>query len=130
MASLRTADKKRRFIQAIERGVSVTSAAEYAEVDRTLPYKWSQNDPVFAKAWNQARARLLPQLKDTTFDRALEGNVELTKFLIARYEVAPAKEQPQPAAVHFNIIPPLTDGAKGASSHDEPTDFITVEPSR
>ena len=63
-----TAQKKTRFLDAIERGQSVVEASDHATVDRTTPYKWEIADPDFAESWAIVRNIRLRQLPDTAMD--------------------------------------------------------------
>ena len=120
MPRVTTKGRKSLFLQAIANGDRVIDAAKYAKVDRTLPYIWAKKDKEFLKRWDDIRETLLPQLKDSAFELAREGNVQLLKFLIARYEQAstPAEEQ-QPIG-EIRIIMPTAD-----SQPQE--DFLTIE---
>ena len=88
MPNYETDNHKRRFLQAILRGDSVSLAARYAGVHRTLPYHWAKADSDFAQSWQEAgasQARLALAI-DTVFDLAIAGNVHLLKFLIDRFD--------------------------------------------
>lgn len=78
--------RKRRFLEAILRGATIASAAEHAGVNRSTPYNWGRADAEFAMRWDEVRESRMPQLKDAAFELALEGNVQLMKFLINLYE--------------------------------------------
>lgn len=83
----RTASRKAKFIRAIERNAHVTDAARLAGIDRSLPYKWASDDKTFAHAWDMARARRIPQLKDRAFEEAMEGDKPMLRFLLEKYDV-------------------------------------------
>lgn len=122
MPSRPTERNKSRFLQAIARGASVKSAASYAGVDRTLPYKWEHRDPDFAARWREARDSRLAQLKDTAFDLALEGNVALIRFLLDRYDRDPRKPIDEPAIGEIQIVMPGSEPDDQQASHE----FITA----
>jgi len=117
MPKRQTPTKKQLFLEAIERGLTVTTAAEHAGVDRTTPYVWEQEDEKFQERWQKARDRRLPQLKDTAFDIALEGDKGMLKFLIDRYEPDAHHEQ-QPIREIEILFP-------GEGESDDNHDFIT-----
>ena len=80
------AKKKARFLEAVSRGMTITAAANYAVVDRSMPYKWEQQDPIFREAWQREIHDALHQLTDRAQELAMEGNVQLLKFLIHRLD--------------------------------------------
>ncbi len=115
--------KKTRFLEAIQRTLSVTDAADHAGVDRTTPYAWEAVDPAFAQAWAKVRDIRLRQLTDTAMDLALEGDGPLIRFLITRFDRAAASQEAQTIG-EIAIIPfqePDIDGPI--------PEFITIEAS-
>ncbi len=46
--------RKRRFLDALARGLSVGCAARAAGIRRSTAYAWRQRDPQFAAAWVEA----------------------------------------------------------------------------
>ena len=129
-------DRKRRFLQGIERGLTVVDAAEYAGwTDRTSPYKAAQTDPEFAAEWEHARQLRLSILRDTTWDRVMSGDtngptVSLIKFLWERFEreernreaqrgqaqigrieiIMPGEADGSPAKPFFEVVAPSESG--------------------
>jgi hypothetical protein len=114
-----TRRQKDRFIEAIERGMTVTDAAKYAGVGRTTPYRWQQEDPVFRRNWENVRLGRLQRLVDTAYDMALEGNVQLIKWLISRYEKTTQTQENQPAQLCIIHVPSVPSGEalSGAEGH-------------
>ena len=47
---------KRRLLEALELGMSPTSAAKAAGVGRSTAYLWRREDPAFAQKWDDAVA--------------------------------------------------------------------------
>lgn len=113
----RTTQRKRRFLQAIERGASVTVAADYAGVDRTTPYKWEQTDPRFADAWETIRDLALAELTDLAMDMARAGSQRMTIFLINKFERQQERRRNQ--AQEVVIV---------ERSQDDDSDFISFDP--
>jgi len=81
-----TRQQKARFLEAVARLPYVTDAAAHAGVNRSTPYDWEKDDPEFAADWAAVRAIRLRQLTDTAMDYALDGNSELMRFLILRFD--------------------------------------------
>ena len=129
MPNLDTKTRKQRFLQAIESGSTVMRAADFTGVNSTEPYRWAQKDPEFAADWMAARDSRLARLKDTAFDLAMRGNVQLIKFLIARYEGTSEKEPPQPIVTQHTILPAalLPQEIDGAT-HDSPASSLSTNP--
>ena len=122
MPNLDTKTRKQRFLQAIESGSTVIRAADFTGVNPTEPYRWAQKVPESTAVWKAARASRLARLKDTAFDLAMRGNLQLIKFLVARYEGTSEKEPPQPIVTQHTVLPaaslpPEIDGA----THDSPS---------
>ena len=128
MPNLDTKTRKQRFLQAIECGSTVIRAADFTGVNPTEPYRWSQKDPEFAAARKAARDSRLARVKDTAFDLAMRGNVQLIKFIIARYEGASEKEPPQPIVTQHTILPAasLSQEIDGAT-HDSPASSLITD---
>lgn len=120
-----TREKKRRFLDAIERGMTVVAAAEHAGVDRTLPYKWEGADPGFKAQWETARRSRLQALQDTAVDLALAGNVQLLKFLIQRFGGEDEVAAQGVGEVRI-IMPGGDDNGSGDPSTDSGHSFISV----
>ena len=122
MPNLDTKTRKQRFLQAIESGSTVIRAADFTGVNPTEPYRWAQKDPEFAAAWKVARDSRLARVKDTAFDLAMRGNVQLIKFIIARYEGTSEKEPPQPIVTQHTILPAASLPQEiDVATHDSPS---------
>jgi len=97
----------------------VTKAADYAGVDRTTPYTWEAEDADFAEEWEKVREIRDHQLLDTAMDVALEGQVDMLKFLITRYDKQEASREAS-QVIEIEMV--------GVDQDDEaPGDFITIE---
>ena len=131
MPNRKTAKRQQHFIQALERGASISNAARCASVHRSLPYKWAKDDPAFARSWEQARDGhlSLAQLIDLAFDLALQGHTSLMKFLITHYD-----RQPTPAGrvstsaedrpAKLSVKPPFQISIE-EQAPDHPKPFLT-----
>ena len=118
----RTTDRsKHRFLQAIDRGMSVVDATAHAGVDRTTPYTWELTDPEFAALWSHVRNSRLRQLVDSSMDFALEGDTAMMRFLINRLDKSLRTATPTVGEIIITAqeVPP--DG-----SH--PLPFLSVDP--
>jgi len=114
-----TPAKKARFLVGVARLPYVSKAAEYAGVDRTTPYTWEMEDDDFADEWAKVRELRMPQLVDTAMDVALEGQVDMLKFLITRYDKQEASRE-RTHVVEIEMV--------GVDPNDDaPGEFITIE---
>lgn len=52
---------------------NVTLAASAAGVNRATPYRWRQDDPDFARAWEDAMEAAADKLEQEAWRRAVEG---------------------------------------------------------
>ena len=122
MPNLTTHQRKERFIAAIDRGMTVTQAAKHAGVDRTLPYKWEDQDPDFASLWATSRATRWAQLQDVALEIAINGNVQMIKYLYTRLAPKHTVDSTPPEIV---IIWPEGGPTLDAST---PPPFLTTSP--
>ena len=125
MPKRKTPQQKSRFLQGIERGMSVVAAADRAGCHRTTPYVWEDNDPEFAQAWDKVRERKPRMIVDTAQDLALEGDTFMLRFLINRYDKRAATEE---TATIGEISILTAEAPSDDLSDDSPVaDFITIE---
>lgn len=69
-----TPEKKAAFCAALAAsGGNVARACEAVDVTRMTAYRWRQDDPDFAKAWDEAKAIGMDALEDEAIRRAYEG---------------------------------------------------------
>ena len=128
MPNLDTKTRKQRFLLAIESGSTVIRAADFTGVNPTEPDRRAQRDPAFTAAWKAARASPLARVKDTAFDLAARGNVQLIKFFIARYEGTSEKKPPQPIVNQHTFLPAASlpqeiDGG----THNSPASSLSTD---
>lgn len=122
MANSSTVRKKRLFLEAVERGSSVTEAAAYADVRRSTVYNWRNADSTFAGEWLEIEDALVSILKAKAWNMAKGGNVRLITFLIDLHENRGdrlrAKEADEETAGEIQIY--------GVGTEEDPGgDFIT-----
>ena len=72
------------MLEALELGMSPTSAAKAAGVGRSTAYLWRQEDPEFAAKWDEAVAMGIDRLESEARRRALKGSDKLLMFLLER----------------------------------------------
>ena len=84
MANRRSLERKRRFLDALERGSSVGEAAAYAGVGRATVYRWRESDVAFGEDWDAAELVASGALRRRAYDLALGGNVRMLTFLLER----------------------------------------------
>ncbi|MCB2009754.1 MAG: hypothetical protein KDF64_03975 [Geminicoccaceae bacterium] len=65
--------RKRAFLQAIELGHTVKKAAGFADISRSLIYRWKDSDPDFSAAFEHAQTVALEVYEEETRRRAIEG---------------------------------------------------------
>ena len=82
------AERKSRFLAAIQLGVSVAEAARWVGIPRTTLYRWRRNDPEFAWDWDNPKEQnpMVRSLEFEAFKRALNGNDRLLVFLLKSYD--------------------------------------------
>ena len=61
------------FLVALQQGRSVTGSAQAAGINRTLLYKWRDQIPGFAAAWDEARETSADLIEDEALRRAMQG---------------------------------------------------------
>lgn len=80
------------FLAAYRVTCSITKAAEAAELDRGMHYRWLRDDPEYAEAFKIAHDEAIQSLEDEAVRRAHEGHNEplvfqgmLTGFVVKKY---------------------------------------------
>ena len=69
----RKPSRRRRFLEELARGWSVSKAAQTSGVSRAQIYRWRKEDPQFAADWNEAYEVGVDVLEDAAYSRAVEG---------------------------------------------------------
>jgi hypothetical protein len=69
----RKPSRRRRFLEELAKGWSVSKAAQTAGVSRAQIYRWRTEDPQFATDWNEAYEVGVDALEDAAYSRAVEG---------------------------------------------------------
>jgi len=101
--------------------MSVVDATAHAGVNRTTPYTWETADPDFARIWAAIRSYRLRQLTDIALDTALEGDTNMMRFLINRYDKS-TRDQVR------TIGEILITTQEKAHDTGHPLPFLTVDP--
>ena len=65
--------RKAAFLNAFAKGGNVSAAARAAEVNRSTPYGWRDEDPDFAAAWDVAEQESIDRLELEARRRAEKG---------------------------------------------------------
>ena len=65
--------KKTAFLSAYRITASITKAAAAADIERTLHYRWLEEDPEYAKAFAAAKLEAGELIEDEAVRRAHEG---------------------------------------------------------
>lgn len=65
---------KKAFLASIEKGATVTEAADAARVGRSTVYDARISDPEFAERWDKYQAHLLESIEKTLYMVALGGD--------------------------------------------------------
>ena len=82
LAEKRQDIKKKLFLEGLAQKYSPTAAAAYAGIARQTAYKWRDQDPDFAKCWDDSLAQAVETLEQTVYERALRGADVLAIFLL------------------------------------------------
>ena len=70
--------RQRRFIDAFIDYPSITKAAEATKVDRSLHYKWLEQDDWYKEEFEKIQSRIGDLLESEAYRRAVEGYEEIT----------------------------------------------------
>ena len=116
-----TRRKKERFLDGLERDMSIADAARHAKVSRGTPYQWAREDDAFNRAWTAARELRGDMILDAATDNALEGSEFMQRFLINRRDRQVASQQEETVGEIMIISPDSVDD--DGVVHD----FITLE---
>ncbi|AEV24612.1 hypothetical protein Dsui_0192 [Azospira oryzae PS] len=74
--TIRTAKKRDAFLLALEDTANVTKACKKSRLARRSAYEWRDDDPDFARAWDEALERGTDALEDEAVRRATEGTLK------------------------------------------------------
>ena len=70
MKTIRTPEKRAKFLAELAAGMSVGAACRSARISRTPAYAWRNDDAEFAAAWDSAIEEGTDELEDVLFKRA------------------------------------------------------------
>ena len=71
----RTVKKKIRFLEGLETYKSVSHARRYAGISRSTAYRWRDEDPPFAEAWDDVLESAIDDLEASALQRATSGSI-------------------------------------------------------
>jgi hypothetical protein len=94
----RTRQARRRLLQLLSEGCSISQACAAVGIGRTTVYRWLQSDPEFANALDMARTRMIAAA-ERTLQRAIEhGDTRAAMWLLERLapEYRPVRPAPEP----------------------------------
>ncbi|HEY1772440.1 MAG TPA: hypothetical protein VGH91_04530 [Gammaproteobacteria bacterium] len=78
----RSKDPKKRFLVAIEDGLSITSAAKRAGMSRQYAYELKDKDPEFSRLWDESVEAATDKLEEAAFERAHDSSDQMMSFLL------------------------------------------------
>lgn len=120
-----TAQRQKAFLDAVERGASVSDAAKHAGVARSTVYEWAagEDGAGFKERWELAESKLVRQLRNRAFEVAMEGNTRMLIFLLQHYDKATFGEG-VPGEAPEVVTEIMVEGLGGQHGGD----FISYEP--
>ncbi len=68
-----TGAQKAKFLDVFRRRRCVTRACRHAGISRATAYRWRDDDPDFARDWDEAQDAFADELESLAFHRALHG---------------------------------------------------------
>src|ERR1041384_1157727 len=97
-----------RFLDALARGLSPTSAAVAAGIGRSTLYEDRRKDQQFARAWDDAAQQGIDRLEDEAYRRAMAGSDTLLMFLLrGRRPEVYARHTVEPPPLQLSETKPL-----------------------
>ena len=91
-----TEKRKALFLDALEKGWTVTKACRVSSLSPHVVYQWRLNDPEFAKQWDDALEAGTDVLEDALMERAAKG-VTRYRFHQGRVIMVPCKRNDEGA---------------------------------
>ena len=82
MKTIRTPEKRAKFLAELAAGMSVGAACRSARISRTPAYAWRNDDAEFAAAWDSAIEEGTDELEDVLFKRASGADTTAAIFLL------------------------------------------------
>jgi hypothetical protein len=73
---------RRKFLEALERGVSVTLAARAANVNVRHCYRVRESDEAFRQSWEDAQEVCIEKVENKLYEMALSGHVVAAIFFL------------------------------------------------
>lgn len=82
MRTIRTAETRARFLEAVRKNGNVTQVCDDLGLTRSAIYTWRDEDPAFRDAWEDAMALGVDALEDEARRRAFAGSDLLMIFML------------------------------------------------
>jgi hypothetical protein len=92
--------RKRRWLEAFSSTRSVDAACKMTAISFNTVSKWSSEDPVFVKDFDEIKKGLLFEIESVAFDQAREGNEKQIQFLLKAWN--PEKYGSQ-SSINLNV---------------------------
>lgn len=99
----RTPETETLFLGALEMGVSVAAACDVAKISSQSAYKWRDEDPVFARHWDESIENGTDRLEDEAVRRAMAGSDTLLIFMLKGRRGDKFKDRSQTENFNVNI---------------------------
>lgn len=77
-----SAEKKRKFCEALVRGQTPDLAAQAIGINRATAYRWRDSDPNFAAAWLDAREHKTEVVENVLYRKAVAGEAWAVCFFL------------------------------------------------
>ena len=94
----RTRQARRRLLQLLSEGCSISQACAAVGIGRTTVYRWLESDPDFAHALDTARTRMIAAAERTLLHAIEHGDTRAAMWLLERLapEYRPVRPAPGP----------------------------------
>jgi hypothetical protein len=73
--TIRTAKRRRAFLDALREGASVYAAARHIGVSRAAMYEWRADDEQFDLEWSEAVEQITDAVETKLYKEAMSGNI-------------------------------------------------------
>ena len=80
----RTRQARRRLLQLLSEGCSISQACAAVGIGRTTVYRWLESDPDFAHALDTARTRMIAAAERTLLHAIEHGDTRAAMWLLER----------------------------------------------
>lgn len=110
----RTRQARRRLLQLLSEGCSISQACATVGIGRTTVYRWLESDPEFANALDMARTRHIAAAERTLLHAIEHGDTRAAMWLLERLApeyrpVRPALGPLTPEAQDYRVVLEVVD---------------------